>query len=78
MDQIIRRILEAGMIEKWKKRTWYKMKEEDQKALKREGKEKIKFDIKPLVSAITLDDYQVRLGQILHCNSHLNNFPQCM
>ena len=60
-DQVIRRILEAGLIEKWKERTWFRMKEEYQEELKRTGEEGIKFDIKPLISAITLDDFQVYL-----------------
>ena len=59
MDQVIRRILEAGMIEKWKERTWYRMKDEYQEELKKNGEEGIKFDIPPLTSAITLDDFQV-------------------
>ena len=37
------------------------MKREYQEELKRTGKEGIKFDIKPLISAITLDDFQVNL-----------------
>ena len=60
-DQVIRRILEAGLVETWKKRTWIRMKREYQEELKRTGKEGIKFDIKPLISAITLDDFQVNL-----------------
>ena len=35
------------------------MKEEYQEELKRTGDEGIKFEFKPLISAITLDDFQV-------------------
>jgi len=35
------------------------MKEEYQEELKRTGEKGIEFDIKPLISAITLDDFQV-------------------
>ena len=36
-----------------------RMKEEYQEELKRTGEKGIEFDIKPLISAITLDDFQV-------------------
>ena len=42
------------------------MKREYQEELKRTGKEGIKFDIKPLISAITLDDFQVRQAILLY------------
>ena len=60
-DEVVRRMLEAGLIPKWMERTWYRMKEEYQEELKRTGDEGIKFEFKPLISAITLDDFQVRL-----------------
>ena len=58
-DQVIRRILEAGFIEQWKKRAWVRMREEYLEDLKRTGDKGIIFDIKPLISAITVDDFQV-------------------
>ena len=60
-DEVVRRMLEAGLIPKWMERTWYRMKEEYREELKRTGDEGIKFEFKPLISAITLDDFQVRL-----------------
>ena len=64
-DQVIRRILEAGLIEKWKERTWWRMKEEYQEELKRTGAEGIKFNIKPLISAMTVNDFQVYLPTLM-------------
>ena len=58
-DQVIRRILEAGFIEKWKERVWYRMREEYQEDIKNGVEERIDFNIKPLISAITMDDFQV-------------------
>ena len=58
-DEVIRRILEAGLIEQWKRRAWIRMKEEHQTELRIKGKEGIKFDIKPLISEMTMNDFQV-------------------
>ena len=59
IDQVIRRILEAGMIEKWKERAWYRMKEEHQRGLEESGEEGIHINIKPLIAPLTMDDFQV-------------------
>ena len=61
IDEIIRRVLEAGMIEKWKERTWYRMKEEHRKVLQDNQEKAITFDIKPLIAALSMDDFQVRI-----------------
>ena len=58
-DEVIRRILEAGLIEQWKRRAWIRMKEEHQNELRIKGEEGIKFDIKPLISEMTMNDFQV-------------------
>ena len=69
-DEVVRRMLEAGLIPKWMERTWYRMKEEYQEELKRTGDEGIKFELKPLISAITLDDFQVCLAG-LYCSYYI-------
>ena len=46
------------------------MKEEYQEELKRTGDEGIKFEFKPLISAITLDDFQVCLAG-LYCSYYI-------
>ena len=60
-DEVIRRMLEGGFIDKWKERTWYGMKMAYQEELKSTGAEGIKFDIKPLVEALAMDSYQVSI-----------------
>ena len=69
-DEVVRRMLEAGLIPKWMERTWYRMKEEYQEELKKTGDEGIKFEFKPLISAITLDDFQVCLA-CLYCSYYI-------
>ena len=69
-DEVVRRMLEAGLIPKWMERTWYRMKEEYQEELKKTGDEGIKFEFKPLISAITLDDFQVCLAG-LYCSYYI-------
>ena len=61
-DEVIRRILEAGLIEQWKRRAWIRMKEEHQNELRIKGEEGIKFDIKPLISEMTMNDFQVNFS----------------
>ena len=63
-DEIIRRMVESGLVEKWKEQTWYRMKTEYQEELRRTGQEPIKFEFKPLVFAMSLDAFQVMAFQI--------------
>ena len=67
-DEVIRRILEAGLIEQWKRRAWIRMKEEHQNELRIKGEEGIKFDIKPLISEMTMNDFQVSFFNNLQDN----------
>ena len=47
------------MIEKWKERTWYRMKADYQKELQEKGEEGINFHIKPRTAAMSINDLQV-------------------
>ena len=58
-DEIIRRMLEGGFINKWKEQTWYGMKMDYQEELKRTGADGIKFNIKPLVNPLAMDSFMV-------------------
>jgi len=49
------------MVDKWKERTWYRMKAEHLKQLQDNQDKAIQFDIKPLISALTMDDFQVQI-----------------